>query len=218
MEANETLKWHTLSIDETASKLDVDLQKGLSAADAAERLARVGPNALSEQARPSFLSRLWDQLNQFLVLILIVSAIVSAVIGWSQFNKTGEMTEFIDAAAIMAIVVLNAILGLVQEGRAEQALAALKEMAAPNAVVIRGGRQLCACRRASRGEHQSPHRGGVTDRRVGASGKTRLPDGGRGCRPGGPPELRVYEHHRHLRTRTGDRGCHWDENRDRQDR
>jgi Ca2+-transporting ATPase len=141
MEAKETLRWHTLSIDESASKLGVDLQKGLSAADAAERLARVGPNALAEQARPSFLSRLWDQLNQFLVLILIVSAIVSAVIGWSQFNKTGEMTEFIDATAIMAIVVLNAILGLVQEGRAEQALAALKEMAAPNAMVIRGGRQ-----------------------------------------------------------------------------
>ncbi len=141
MEANETHKWHTLSIDETASKLHVDLRKGLAAADAAERLARVGPNALTEQARPSFLSRLWDQLNQFLVLILIASAIISAVIGWSQFNKTGEMTEFIDASAIMAIVVLNAILGLVQEGRAEQALAALKEMSAPNATVIRDGRQ-----------------------------------------------------------------------------
>ena len=61
-----------------------------------------------------------------MILILIVSALISAVIGWNEFSKTGEMTEFIDAFAIMTIVVLNAIMGLIQEGRAEQALAALK--------------------------------------------------------------------------------------------
>jgi Ca2+-transporting ATPase len=141
MEWSRDVKWHALSVQATAQRLGADLARGLSPAQVSERRAQFGPNALAERPRPSFLARLWNQLNQFLVLILIASAITSAIIGWSEFNKTGEMTEFIDAIAIMAIVVLNAILGLVQEGRAEEALAALKKMAAPNATVIRNGRQ-----------------------------------------------------------------------------
>ncbi len=134
-------KWHALSIEETARRLGTDLRRGLSPDQVAERQARYGPNELAERPRPGFLARLWAQLNDFLVMILIVSAIVSAIIGWSEYRKSGEMTEFIDAIAIMAIVTLNAILGLVQEGRAEQALEALKKMAAPTATVIRDGRQ-----------------------------------------------------------------------------
>jgi Ca2+-transporting ATPase len=134
-------KWFTLAVEDTARRLETDLQKGLQPEQVTERRAWFGLNELAERPRPGFLSRLWAQLNQFLVLILIVSAIVSAFIGWSEYAKSGEMTEFIDAIAIMAIVILNAILGLVQEGRAEQALAALKKMAAPNAIVIREGQQ-----------------------------------------------------------------------------
>ena len=141
METSHEQDWHMLTAEEVAQQLDTDLSKGLSSTEAARRLEVFGPNALAEKPRPSFLSRLWDQLNQFLVLILIVAAIVSAIIGWNEFRHSGEFTDFIDAIAIMAIVVLNAILGLVQEGRAEQALAALKKMSAPNATVIRGGRQ-----------------------------------------------------------------------------
>ena len=142
MEKSVDLKWHTLSVEQAATQLETDLGRGLSSEEAAKSLARFGPNALAERPRPSFLARLWDQVNQFLILILIVSAVVSAVIGWNEFNKSGEMTEFVDAIAIMSIVVLNAIMGLVQEGRAEQALAALQKMAAPNAIVIRGGQQM----------------------------------------------------------------------------
>ncbi len=133
--------WHSLPVADTAARLETDLDLGLSATQVAQRQARFGANELAERPRPGFLARLWAQLNDFLIMILIVSAIISAIIGWNEFKATGQVTEFIDAAAIMTIVILNAMMGLIQEGRAEQALAALKKMAAPNATVIRGGRQ-----------------------------------------------------------------------------
>jgi Ca2+-transporting ATPase len=141
MEASQETKWHVLSAEGAVARLETDRERGLSADRAVQRLEQFGQNALAERPRPGFLARLWDQLNEFLVLILIASAVISGVIGWSEFSHTGEVTEFIDAIAIMAIVILNAILGLVQEGRAEQALAALKQMAAPNATVVRDGQQ-----------------------------------------------------------------------------
>jgi len=144
MQTSHEVDWHTLTAEEAAEKLDTDLGQGLSSAEAARRLEVLGPNALAERPRPGFLSRLWDQLNQFLVLILIASAIVSAVIGWNEYRHSGEFTDFVDAIAIIAIVALNAVLGLVQEGRAEQALAALKKMSAPNATVVRDGHQQVA--------------------------------------------------------------------------
>ena len=141
MEKSARVMWHSLSVEEATNRLDTDVAKGLSSAQAAERQAQFGANELAERPRPSFLARLWDQLNEFLIWILIISALVSAILGWQAYNATGEITEFIDAIAIMTIVVLNALLGLVQEGRAEQALAALKKMAAPTAMVIRDGHQ-----------------------------------------------------------------------------
>jgi Ca2+-transporting ATPase len=137
----DEIKWYTLSVTEVESKLNTDLGRGLSSDQVAQKLTEFGPNALAERPRPGFLTRLWNQLNDFLILILIVSAIVSAIIGWNEFSTSGKVTEFIDAFAIMTIVVLNAIMGLVQEGRAEQALAALKQMSAPNATIVRNGRQ-----------------------------------------------------------------------------
>ncbi len=135
----KTDKWHTLSRSESARALDSELERGLTPEQVRQRQAQFGPNELQERPRRSFWQMLLDQFNQFLVLILIAAAIVSALIGWSRFNATGDTTEFIDAAAIMAIVILNAILGVIQEGRAEEALAALKKMSAPNAHVLRDG-------------------------------------------------------------------------------
>ncbi len=110
--------------------LDTHLQNGLTSQEASARLARNGPNELQEKPRPGFLSLLWGQLNNFLIIILIAAAAMSLLLG-----------EYIDAAAILAIVVLNSVLGVVQESKAEQALAALKKMAAPSARVIRDGQQ-----------------------------------------------------------------------------
>ena len=131
--------WHTMTASEAADALEMDLQKGLTAVQVNERRERFGTNELREAPGRSFWRMLLDQFNQFLVLILIVAAIISAIIGWTGFNQTGDTTEFIDAIAIMTIVILNAILGVVQEGRAEEALAALKKMASPNARVLRDG-------------------------------------------------------------------------------
>ena len=124
-------KWYTKSVEEVAEALGTDLKRGLTAQEAQARLEKYGPNELQEQPRPGFWRMLLDQFNQFLVLILIVAAIVSFFLG-----------EYVDSGAIMAIVILNAILGVVQEGKAEEALAALKKMAAPNAAVLRDGHLL----------------------------------------------------------------------------
>jgi Ca2+-transporting ATPase len=124
-------KWHNLSLQAAAKELDTDLERGLSAAEAEARLKRFGPNELLEREGPSFWKLLLDQFNQFLVIILIVSALISFALG-----------EWLDGGAILAIVVLNAIIGVVQESKAEEALAALKKLAAPEAKVIRDGHQI----------------------------------------------------------------------------
>jgi len=131
--------WHSHSAAEATAALGSDIEQGLSDDELRKRQARFGPNELQEQPRRSFWRMLLDQFNQFLVLILIVAAVVSALIGWREYARTGNTTEFVDAAAIMVIVILNAALGVIQEGRAEEALAALKKMSAPNAHVVRGG-------------------------------------------------------------------------------
>ena len=131
--------WHAMTAEEAVRLLGSDPQVGLSEEEVLRRRERFGLNELQEAPRRTIWQMLLDQFNQFLVIILIAAAIVSAVIGWFEYNKTGDIVEFVDAAAIMAIVILNAILGVVQEGRAEEALAALKKMAAPNAHVLRDG-------------------------------------------------------------------------------
>ncbi|HSR29575.1 MAG TPA: cation-translocating P-type ATPase [Anaerolineae bacterium] len=137
MELKQT--WYSMPAAEAATALETDLQTGLSAEQVRKRQEQFGPNELQEAPRRSFWRMLLDQFNQFLVIILIVAAIVSAAIGWVEYNRTGDTTEFIDAIAIMTIVILNAIMGVIQEGRAEEALAALKKMSAPNAHVLRDG-------------------------------------------------------------------------------
>ena len=126
----QSLNWHTLSPQQVLENLNV-AENGLNAAEAQKRLEQVGPNQLTEASRPGFLSMLWDQLKDFVVMLLIIASIISISLG-----------EVVDAAAIMAIVVLNAILGIVQERRAEAALAALKKLAAPEAHVLRDGQRL----------------------------------------------------------------------------
>jgi P-type Ca2+ transporter type 2C len=127
----ECRECHHLGPDETGNEFATHLEKGLTQEEAAERLHKFGANELTEKPRPGFLAMLLSQFNNFLVIILIFAAVISLLLG-----------EIVDAVAILIIVVLNAVVGVVQESKAEAALAALKKMAAPNAQVIRGGRQM----------------------------------------------------------------------------
>lgn len=125
------VSWHALSQDEVFSSLDTQVHSGLSTEEVARRQEKYGPNQLREAPRPGFLKMVFDQLKGFVIIILIVAAAVSAVMG-----------EWIEAGAILAIVILNAVLGVIQESKAEEALAALKKLAAPEAQVLRDGRRV----------------------------------------------------------------------------
>ncbi len=127
---NQENAWHALKADEVLQSLKVKDQ-GLTTEEAALRQATYGLNQLQEAPRPGLLHMLWEQINSFVVWLLIIASVVSALLG-----------DEIEAAAIMAIVVLNAVLGIIQERRAEEALAALKKLAAPEAQVLRDGHRV----------------------------------------------------------------------------
>ena len=122
---------HDKPVGQVAAELETHLERGLTQAQAHERLRQHGPNELREKPRPGFLALLWAQFNNYLVIILVVAAVVSALLG-----------EYVDAIAILFIVALNAVVGVIQESKAEQALAALKKMSAPNAQAVRDGHQV----------------------------------------------------------------------------
>ena len=120
-------RWHRLTAEAVVELLDAT-PRGLSAADARDRLSSYGPNVVEEKRRVSLARLLFRQFTDFMIVVLIVAAIVAALLG-----------EGVDAVAILVIVLLNGLLGFSQELRAERALEALAEMAAPTAEVRRDG-------------------------------------------------------------------------------
>jgi len=120
--------WHCLDSEGAAVHLETDPDKGLSAGIAASRLAQTGPNVLHEATRRHPLVMLASQFTDFMILVLIAAAVIAGIVGEPQ-----------DSIAIVVIVLLNGIIGFVQEYRAERAMAALKKMASPQARVIRDG-------------------------------------------------------------------------------
>lgn len=122
------MNWYKLSVEETKEQLDVDLERGLSSDEARGRLERFGPNELEERGRVSSWRILFRQFQELMVIILIIAAIISLVLG-----------EYVDMVVILAIVIINAAIGYSQEQRAEEAMAALKKMAIPTVRVRRDG-------------------------------------------------------------------------------
>lgn len=126
-----SVSWHALASDEVLQQLETPLEQGLSSEEVKARQAKYGLNELTEKERTTFWEMLWGQLNSFVIWLLLSAAVISAVLG-----------DFVEAGAILLIVILNAILGIIQESRAEQALAALKKLAAPEAQVLRDGHRI----------------------------------------------------------------------------
>ena len=126
---------HSLELNEILSLLSVDPERGLSSAEAQKRLTEYGENRFSEQKKKTGIMRFAEQFKDVMILILIAAALVSLAVAFYE----GE--GFFEPVLILLIVVLNAIMGVVQESKAEKALDALKSLSAPRARVIRDGKE-----------------------------------------------------------------------------
>ena len=123
--------WHTYSTRQTLSELETDKSRGLSGAEAERRLARWGPNRLEEGRRQGLLLRFLGQMKDPMILVLLAAAALSL---WASGGE-----DWLDAAIILVIVVVNACISISQEDSAEKALEALRKMSAPLAKVVRDG-------------------------------------------------------------------------------
>ena len=126
---NRLMEWFGKEVPEVVAELGTDAENGLSQREAAQRLAKYGPNQLVERGGRKAWRILLDQFTSLMVLLLIGAALVSGVV----------LGEHEDAIVILVVVVLNAVLGFRQEHKAEQAIAALKRLAVPSVRVTRGG-------------------------------------------------------------------------------
>lgn len=116
-------------------QLESNVETGLTLEQVKERTEKYGPNKLKEKKKKSWIARFFEQFKDAMVIILIIAAVISFVIACVEKNPK----EFFEPALILLIVILNAIMGVVQEGKAERALDALQNMSAPHARVIRNG-------------------------------------------------------------------------------
>ena len=127
-DAAQTPPWHAIGVDETLRRLDSDPSKGLSSDDAAQRLAQYGPNRLPEGSKRGPLMRFLLQFDNILVYVLLAAGFVKLMLGL-----------WLDASIITGVVVINALLGFIQEGKAEKALDSIRNMLSSEARTLRSG-------------------------------------------------------------------------------
>ena len=125
----EQRSWHSLSPEEALRALNSDASDGLASEEAVRRIAEYGPNRLEEEKRKSPLLRFFAQFNDFMIWVLLAAVVVSGAL----------LKEYLDALVILAIVLFNAMLGFVQEARAERAMEELQKLSAPTVTVKRDG-------------------------------------------------------------------------------
>lgn len=123
--------YESKTASETVRSLQTNRENGLSRREAMERKAKYGANRLREQEQKSIWQMILEQLNDPLILILVVAMAISLM-----------LHEFGDAVIIVAVVILNAAVGIIQEGKADRAVEALKKISSPQAVVVRGGERI----------------------------------------------------------------------------
>ena len=129
--------WHMLDTKEVENKLNTNIQKGLSSKEALKRKKEYGDNELKSKKKDSILKKFFDQFKDFMIIILLIAAIISALVAY--FEGTNE---YMDSVIIIAIVVFNAIMGLIQENKAEKSLEALKKLSSPVAKVRRDNKTI----------------------------------------------------------------------------
>jgi Ca2+-transporting ATPase len=125
---SEQQSFHSRRVEDVATAFDVDIQKGLSKKEVRDRAQRYGPNIIEERAAKGFLYKFFHQFANVMIMVLLAAAALAGVMG-----------ELTDAIVILIIVILNALIGSIQEYRAERALSALRKMTAPKARVRRNG-------------------------------------------------------------------------------
>ncbi len=127
---SQSQNWHSEGIEKVFSLLETS-QNGLSSEEANDRLSKYGENRLPEQKTRSIFVRFLYQFNNILIYVLIVAGLITAVLG-----------HWVDASVIIGVVFVNAIIGFVQEGKAEDALKSIRQMLSHNAMVVRDGKQI----------------------------------------------------------------------------
>jgi len=126
--------WHSKSLGETLEELETDRSRGLREDEAARRLKRYGPNQLRGKPQRSLVARLLEQLGDPMILVLLAAAFLSL---WSSGGE-----DWLDGCIILLIVAVNALISISQENSAQRALEALQKMSAPQARVVRDGREV----------------------------------------------------------------------------
>ena len=126
--------WQTLRKEDALRNLKSNEKKGLSKDEVEKRFIKYGKNKLKDKPKESLIIKFFKQFNDFMIIILIIASIISAVIS----NIQGE-NDYIDSIIIIAIVILNAIMGVIQEAKAEKSIEALQQMTPPKAKVLRDG-------------------------------------------------------------------------------
>ncbi len=127
--------WHTLLAKEVEQKLKTNLNNGLNSKQVEERRKKYGLNELEKQKKQSIIIRFLKQFQDFMIIILLIASVISAIVARLEGSN-----DYFDSIIIIAIVVFNAIMGLVQETKAEKSLEALKKMSAPTCKVRRDGK------------------------------------------------------------------------------
>ncbi len=126
--------WHTMQLGEILRKLKSDLNTGLREEQVKKIREKVGENKLVEDKKEGLFIKFIKQFNDFMIIILIAAAVLSAIMAYIEGTS-----DYLDSIIILFIVILNAIMGVVQEAKAEKSLEALKKMSAPTAKVKRDG-------------------------------------------------------------------------------
>ena len=125
-----------MSKEEIRKKLKTNFMMGLTEEEAKERLRKNGKNRLEDKKKESIIIKFLKQFNDFMIIILIIASVISGVM--AKIDGTGD---YIESIIIIAIVVFNAIMGLIQENKAEKSLEELQKMSAPVCKVVRNGKQ-----------------------------------------------------------------------------